>query len=280
MTLVMGVLNVTPDSFSDGGAYADHDAAVKHALKLVESGADIVDVGGEPTRPGAFPVDAAEEQARVLPVIGQLVERGIVVSIDTTHASTARAAVERGASIVNDVSGGLGDPHMYEEIAALRTPYVLGHWRGTPATTNDLTDYEDFLGDVRNELGARLVGARNAGVWNSQIIIDPGLGFAKETHHNWALLTHLPIFQSLGFPVMIGASRKRFLATLLPPAASTVDRDLPTAIVSVLAAQSGAWAVRVHDVASTRVALNTLSEWNSMTGEHEGVSWLPSTLGA
>jgi len=271
MTLVMGVLNVTPDSFSDGGAYADHDAAIAHALELVESGADIVDVGGESTRPGAFPVGVAEEQARVLPVIEQLVERGIVVSVDTTHASTAQAAVERGAAIVNDVSGGLGDPRMHEVVASLRTPYILGHWRGSPVTMNELAGYEDFLGEVRSEIGSRLSGARAAGVWDSQIIIDPGLGFAKQSQQNWDLLANLSSIQSLGFPVMVGASRKRFLAALLSPSAPMVARDLPTAVVSVLASQQGAWAVRVHDVASTRIALSALAECNSAKSDQLGM---------
>jgi dihydropteroate synthase len=261
MTLVMGVLNLTPDSFSDGGAYPTDDAAVAHAARLVDEGADIIDVGGESTRPGAWPVGPTEEQDRILSVVRRLAARGVAVSVDTTHAATALAAVERGASLVNDVSGGLGDPRMYEALASLRTPYILGHWRGTPRSMDEFTKYPSPVGDVKRELGERIANARSAGLWDSQIILDPGLGFAKEPQQNWELLAHLPAFKSVGFPVMIGASRKRFLAELLPASASTDDRDLPTAVVSVLAAQQGVWAVRVHDVASTRIALNALSAW-------------------
>lgn len=249
---VLGVLNVTPDSFSDGGQFFDRDDAVRHGIALREAGADLVDVGGESTRPGATRIDAATERARVLPVIADLVAHGVPVSVDTSRAAVAAAAIEAGAVLVNDVSGGLADPGMASVVSAARIPWVLMHWRGGADAP---VGYEDVIGEVRAELVARVDAVVLAGVDPSLIVLDPGLGFAKGASHNWALLRRLDVLVALGFPVLIGASRKRFLGHLLadadgaprPPA----GRDVATAVITGLAADRGAWGVRVHDVASS-----------------------------
>lgn len=261
--LIMGIVNVTPDSFSDGGRWAAPDAALIHARQLVASGAHIIDVGGESTRPGAARVDPVAEQARVIPVIAALAADGIAVSVDTMNASTATAAAAAGALVINDVSGGLADPAMADAAAATGLHYVAMHWRGHSDTMNDLAQYDDVVIDVRDELAARVEALRAAGVAADRIVLDPGLGFAKNSEHNWQLLGRLTELQELGYPVLVGASRKRFLGALLPDAAPTGERDLPTAIVSVLSAQAGAWALRVHDVDGTRVALDVLASWQS-----------------
>jgi dihydropteroate synthase len=209
---VLGVLNVTPDSFSDGGQFLDRDDAVRHGVALRAAGADLVDVGGESTRPGATRVDAATECARVLPVITDLTAQGVPVSIDTTRAAVAAAAVEAGAVLVNDVSGGLADSDMAGVIAAARVPWLLMHWRGAADAP---ASYEDVIGEVRAELVARVDAAVLAGVDPSLILLDPGLGFAKSAAHNWTLLRRLDVLVALGFPVLVGASRKRFLGHLL-----------------------------------------------------------------
>jgi dihydropteroate synthase len=256
----MGVLNVTPDSFSDGGAFESVDAAVAHATAMVEQGAGIVDVGGESTRPGAKPVDAKTERARAIPVVRELVARGIPVSIDTRHADTALAAIDAGAQLVNDVTGGLGDEGMARVIAETGVHYVVMHWRQGGADA--VPEYRDVVADVREELKNRIASLIVEGVQPGQIVLDPGLGFAKNAEHNWVLLGHLEQLGSLGHGLLIGASRKRFLAELLPKDAPVGQRDAPTAVISALAARAGVWAVRVHDVASTRLALEVWGRWN------------------
>ncbi len=266
-TLVMGVVNVTPDSFSDGGRWFEPDAAVAHGAELLAQGADLLDVGGESTRPGAARVDPVEERVRVLPVIRALAESGAVVSVDTTRAAVAADAVAAGASIINDVSGGLADPDMYRVVAASGVPYVAMHWRGHADVMDDLADYADVVADVRRELGERIEAALAAGVRPEQVVVDPGLGFAKPGRDNWPLLAHLDALRSLGHPVLVGASRKRFLGHLLAgsdPAAPPVPpqaRDRATAAVSALAAAAGAWCVRVHDVAGSVDAVRVAAAW-------------------
>ncbi|MBW0118933.1 dihydropteroate synthase [Pseudonocardia abyssalis] len=249
---VLGVLNVTPDSFSDGGRYVDREHAVAHGVAMRDAGADLVDVGGESTRPGAGRVDAATEQDRVVPVIRDLVAEGVRVSVDTTRAAVAEAAIEAGATVVNDVSGGLADPRMAAVVASARVPWILMHWRGHSDRMGELASYEDVIGEVRAELVARADAAVLAGVDPGLLVLDPGLGFAKTAAHNWALLRRLDVLVALGFPVLVGASRKRFLGELLADSDGaprpTPGRDGATAAITALAAQAGAWGVRVHDV--------------------------------
>ncbi|MDO9395390.1 MAG: dihydropteroate synthase [Herbiconiux sp.] len=261
MTEIMGILNVTPDSFSDGGRYLDRDAAVRHALGLVESGATIVDVGGESTRPGATRVAVSEEQRRVLPVIRELTARGVTVSIDTMNAGTAAAAVDAGASIVNDVSGGLADPEMDDLAAGTTARFVVMHWRGHSDVMGQHARYCDVVSEVLAEVELRAAQLIVKGVDPERLILDPGLGFAKNGGHDWALLNGLGRFVALGLPVLVGASRKRFLGDLLPAGAQPAERDFATAVVSALAAREGVWGVRVHDVAQSRAALDVASAW-------------------
>ena len=255
----MGVLNVTPDSFSDGGRYADLDAAVAHAVEMRADGADVVDVGGESTRPGADRVDAETERARVLPVIRELAAAGVPMSIDTTRASVAAAALDAGVALVNDVSGGLADPQMLKVVSVAACPYVIMHWRGHARRMRDLATYVDVVHDVRAELAERVAEATAAGVQPNKIIIDPGLGFAKRPEHNWQLSARLAELTSLGYPVLFGASRKSYLGSLLADAAGTPRptdrREAATVATSVLAVAAGAWGVRVHDVRATSDAL-------------------------
>ena len=263
--LVMGVVNVTPDSFSDGGRWATTDLAVAHGRQLIAQGADLLDVGGESTRPGARRVDPAEEQNRVLPVIRELAGSGVVVSVDTIHAATAAAAIEAGAVIVNDVSGGLADPAMAAVLADAGVVYICQHWRGDPRTMDGLTDYGgDVLAGVEAELRARLDHLADAGLADEQVVIDPGLGFAKTHEQSWRLLAATArLREDLRRPVLIGASRKRFLALALPDdvAADPLARDAATAATTALAAAAGAWAVRVHEVPASRDAVRTASLW-------------------
>ena len=259
----MGVLNVTPDSFSDGGLWASTDAAVRHAVELHASGADLIDVGGESTRPGAERVSPQVEQERVLPVITELRRLGIRTSVDTLNAQTAERAADAGVDIINDVSGGLADPGMAAVVAHTGLTYIAMHWRGHARTMDTLADYDDVVATVVAELSERVAVLEAAGVARSQIVLDPGLGFSKDAEQNWRVFARLDAFAPLGLPVMVGASRKRFLAGVLPEDAAILDRDLPTAVLSVLAAQAGAWAVRVHDVAGTRAALNVLARVDS-----------------
>jgi dihydropteroate synthase len=258
MTLIMGVLNVTPDSFSDGGRWRDRDAAIAHGVAMAEAGAGIVDVGGESTRPGATPVASAEERKRVVPIVRELVSRGITVSIDTMHSSTALAAVDAGAELINDVSGGLADRDMARVVAETGVHYVAMHWRGGADVA---AGYRDVVTEVRAELKARVAELVVAGVQPERVVLDPGLGFAKDPQHNWQLLARLDELASLGHGILIGASRKRFVGALLPEGAPMEDRDPPTAVISALAARSGVWAVRVHDVPSTRLALDVWDLW-------------------
>lgn len=248
-TLVMGVLNLTPDSFSDGGEYLDLDRAVEHGLQMVSEGADLIDIGGESTRPGAQRVDAAEEQRRVVPVIEALVAAGITVSVDTMRASTAAQALAAGATIVNDVSGGLADSEMIPLIAGAGCGYIAMHWRGHSDQMQAAAQYTDVVDEVCAELQERIDVLAAAGI--TELAIDPGLGFAKEPEHNWALLRSLDRLQGLGYPLLIGASRKRFLGRLLAEAGEdreVHDREAATIAISALAAHAGAWAIRVHQV--------------------------------
>jgi len=270
-TLVMGVLNVTPDSFSDGGKHPTPDTAIAAGLRMFYAGADIIDVGGESTRPGAEDVSPAEEQRRVIPVIQALVKAGALVSIDTTHASTAAAAVEAGAAIINDISGLTIEPEMAELVAASKVPYVLTHRRGDARTMNSLAEYKD----VAAEVVAELAGVRDklyaAGVSQDQIIVDPGLGFAKNDAQNWELLQHLDQLEGLGHKVLVGASRKRFLGTLLTVAgksASPEERDAATAAITAISAFRGAWAVRVHDVGPSLDAVKVASRMAAARTAH------------
>jgi dihydropteroate synthase len=264
-TAVMGVLNVTPDSFSDGGHFLAADAAVKHGLAMFDQGADVVDVGGESTRPGAVRVTADEELARVLPVVAGLVAEGVPVSIDTMRAATARACVDAGACIVNDVSGGQADPEMYATVAALDVPFIAMHWRGHSDRMADFARYDDVVAEVTAELLECVGAAVAAGVDRDRIVIDPGLGFAKESEHNWQLLRDMDAMTGLGLPVLIGASRKRFLGALLSDtsgAARPVDqRDAATDAITALAAAQGVWAVRVHDVLGSYDAVRVAAAW-------------------
>jgi dihydropteroate synthase len=270
--LVMGVLNVTPDSFSDGGLHFDREQAIAHGLRMHALGADIIDVGGESTRPGASRIDEAEELRRVLPVIEALCQARVPTSIDTMRSQVARAAVQAGACLVNDVSGGLADPAMAATVAQLSVPYVIMHWRGHSDRMADLARYGDVVSEVIAELEQRVFAARSAGVAPDRIIIDPGLGFAKHAEHNWALLRALPALVDLGHPVLIGASRKRFLGSLLAGADGhprPVDRrDAATDAVSALATAAGAWGVRVHDVAGSRDAVLVGQAWQATDAEH------------
>lgn len=275
-TQVMGIINVTADSFSDGGRYLDLDAALAHGQRMLDDGADLIDVGGESTRPGAVRVDPEIETARVAPVISALTDLGATVSVDTMRASVAAAAIEAGARIVNDVSGGRADADMARVMADAGLPWILMHWRpagddsdaGRRFThrVDDVGGYHDVVAEVSRELLGQVDAAVSAGVDPDRIILDPGLGFAKTADHNWALLHALPTFVGLGFPILVGASRKRFLGTLLavggadrPPA----GRDVATAAVSTLAAAGGAWGVRVHDVAASRDAVLVAAAWRA-----------------
>jgi dihydropteroate synthase len=257
--VVMGVLNVTPDSFSDGGRYADVDAAIEHGIKLHRAGADIVDIGGESTRPGADRVDAAAETARVVPVIAGLSAAGVPLSIDTSRAAVAEAALAAGAAVINDVSGGLADPRMARVVADAGCPWILMHWRGHSRTMNDLAVYQDVVTEVRDELSERVDAAIKAGVDPGRIIIDPGLGFAKTAEHNWTLTRHLDVLVALGYPLLFAASRKTYLGRLLAAADGTPrppgERESATLATSVLAFAAGAWGVRVHEVQATADAL-------------------------
>jgi dihydropteroate synthase len=262
---VVGVLNVTPDSFSDGGRYLDVDDAVAHGVRMRGEGADLVDVGGESTRPGAHRTPAPTETERVLPVIRALAGEGVACSVDTMRAEVAEAALEAGATVVNDVSGGLADPAMAKVVAAAGVPWILMHWRGHSDRMDELARYRDVVTEVRDELLARVDAALAAGVDPANLVIDPGLGFAKRAEHNWKLLHRLDVLLELGFPVLVGASRKGFLGRLLadPDGAlrPAAGREVATASISALAAAAGVWGVRVHDVAASRDAVAVGAAW-------------------
>ncbi|MFE3251184.1 dihydropteroate synthase [Streptomyces sp. NPDC059209] len=255
---VMGVVNVTPDSFSDGGRWFDTTAAVKRGLDLVTEGADLVDVGGESTRPGASRVDEDEELRRVVPVVRGLASEGVTVSVDTMRASVAEQAVAAGAVLVNDVSGGLADPAMVPAVAAARVPFVVMHWRGFSQDMNNRAIYTDVVAEVVSELRERMEAVVAGGIAPERLVVDPGLGFAKGAEHDLALLARLADLRALGRPLLVAASRKRFLGRVLagegsPPPAR--ERDAATAAVSAIAAYEGAWAVRVHEVRATADAV-------------------------
>lgn len=258
-TLVMGVVNVTPDSFSDGGEWFETDAAIAHGRDVWAQGADIVDVGGESTRPGADRPSPAEELRRVIPVIEALTADGAVVSIDTMRAEVAEAAVAAGAAIVNDVSGGHADPDMVPFVVSAQLPYVAMHWRGHSRDMYAHAVYDDVVEDVCRELASRREELLGAGLAEELLVLDPGLGFAKTAEHNWAIIAALPRLHDLGQPVLLGASRKAFLGRVgLAPGQeprAAVERDLETAATSVMAAMAGLWCVRVHDVERTVRAL-------------------------
>lgn len=262
--LVMGVLNVTPDSFSDGGDFIRLEAALDHARVLQIAGADIIDIGGESTRPGAKRVTLAEEQARVLPVIQAIVaELGAKVSIDTMNAETARLAVAAGASIINDVSGGLADPGMFQVAADTGATIIISHWRGFSDQMDTLATYDDVAAEVAAELKARVHAALEAGIRQSQIVIDPGLGFAKDMQQNWKLVARLDKLEELGYPILVGASRKRFIAGVIEPdeptEVSNERRDLATAVLTALLLQRKIWGVRVHNVLATTDAIRVVA---------------------
>jgi dihydropteroate synthase len=260
---VMGVLNVTPDSFSDGGCYADRDAAVAHGLEMQAAGADYVDVGGESTRPGAARIDPQEECRRVLPVIAELAAAGVRVSVDTTRAEVAEAAIEAGAALVNDISGGLADSGMAKLVADAGVPWVLMHWRGHSRDMYRAAVYDDVVTEVRTELTARVDDAVAAGVDPAQLVLDPGIGFAKNTAHNWAILAALDRLVALGLPVLVGASRKTFLGRLLAGPDGELrpveGREAATLALTVVAAEAGAWGVRVHDAAASVDAVRAVA---------------------
>ena len=263
--LVMGVVNVTPDSFSDGGLYGTTDAAIRHGLDLREEGADLLDIGGESTRPGATRPLVAEELDRVVPVIRALAEQGVPVSVDTMRHEVARAALEAGAVLVNDVSGGLADPRILDVAAEHGAAYVVMHWRAHSAVMQQLASYDDVLVEVRDELALRLEAATAAGIAEDRLVVDPGLGFAKTAQHNWELLRRLPELGTLGAPILVGSSRKSFLGSLLAgPDGSprpVLDREDANVALTTIAAIQGVWAVRVHEVRASVDALKVVTRW-------------------
>ena len=272
--VVMGVLNVTPDSFSDGGCYADASSAIAHGLEMHAAGADYVDVGGESTRPGADRVDAGEECRRVLPVIRELAAAGVRTSVDTTRADVAEAAIAAGASLVNDVSGGLADKNMAELVAETGVPWVLMHWRGHSREMYAAARYGDVVTEVSAELTARVEDVVAAGVAPEQLVLDPGIGFAKNAEHNWALLAGLDRLVALGLPVLLGTSRKSFLGRLLAGRDGEVrpaeGRDAASLATTVLAAEAGVWGVRVHDAAASVDAVRTVEAVRAARGARRG----------
>ncbi|KAB1662039.1 dihydropteroate synthase [Pseudoclavibacter sp. CFCC 13796] len=273
----MGVLNVTPDSFSDGGCWLDPTDAVRHGLDLTAQGADLIDVGGESTRPGSQRVPVEVEQQRILPVVRPLVEAGVTLSIDTMNAATALATAQAGAVYINDVSAGLADPDMFDAVSDTDARLILSHWRGLLSPGHAPAHYDDVLGEVLAELEQRVEAARAAGIDDSRLILDPGLGFSKNAEHNWQIINGFDRLLAFGLPVMIGASRKRFVGRLLPaalrepdadPAAVLRAKDAATAAISALMAHRGVWGFRVHDVAATAAALAAAERFEPTEGEH------------
>lgn len=263
--LVMGVVNVTPDSFSDGGRYLGADQAVAHGLAMLSEGADLLDIGGESTRPGATRPLVTEELARVVPVITELAGQGALVSVDTMRAEVARAALDAGATVVNDVSGGLADPDILHVVADSGAAYVAMHWRGHADTMQQRASYVDVVAEVRDELGRRIEAAVDAGLPLDRIAVDPGLGFAKTADHNWLLLQHLEALDELGLPILLGSSRKSFLGSLLADAEGNprpvLDREDANVALTTLAGLLGVWAVRVHEARASVDALKVVSRW-------------------
>ena len=278
----MGVINITPDSFSDGGQFLESNEAVKHALELVREGANIIDLGGESTRPGALRVKIDEEQARVLPVIEALMQNaefkasGAIISIDTMNAQTAALAVAAGAAIVNDVSGGLADDQMFAELKNLNCKFIASHWRGFSETMDSMNNYNSVAKDVAEELIERVAKAEAAGISRDRLIIDPGLGFAKDIAQNWHLVARLDELEKLELPILVGASRKRFLAGALEPqdaaGVSNQRRDLATAVLTALLLQRKLWGVRVHNVATTLDAIKVVEALAFANEESSGQS--------
>jgi dihydropteroate synthase len=263
--LVMGVLNHTPDSFSDGGRFQGVDDAVAHGLAMLAEGADLLDIGGESTRPGATRPLVTEELARVVPVIAALADAGALVSVDTMRAEVAEAALDAGATVVNDVSGGLADPAILKVVADRDAAYVAMHWRGHAATMQQRASYADVVGEVTDELRRRVDEALAAGVEVDRIAVDPGLGFAKTAEHNWELLRHLPDLDRLGLPILLGSSRKSFIGALLADEHGTprpvLDREDANVALTTLAGLLGVWAVRVHEARASADALKVVARW-------------------
>jgi dihydropteroate synthase len=250
--IVMGILNVTPDSFADGGRHNDFEAAVHHGHEMLAEGVDIIDIGGESTKPGVERVSEEEELARVIPVIKELAKTGVRISIDTMRASTARAAISAGAQIINDVSGGLADPEMLPTAAQLGVPYIAMHWRGHSKDMNSRAVYGDVVKDVIAELQERVNAALDAGITKGNLILDPGIGFAKEAHHNWKIIDSIDQFVALGYPVLVGGSRKRFLGGDNPD-----EREAATIELTKRLSTSGIWGVRVHSVKAHKDVLSS-----------------------
>ena len=250
--IVMGILNVTPDSFADGGRHNDFEAAVHHGHEMLAEGVDIIDIGGESTKPGVERVSEEEELARVIPVIKELAKTGVRISIDTMRASTARAAISAGAQIINDVSGGLADPEMLPTAAQLGVPYIAMHWRGHSKDMNSRAVYGDVVKDVSAELQERVNAALDAGITKDNLILDPGIGFAKEAHHNWEIIDSIDQFVALGYPVLVGGSRKRFLGGDNPD-----EREAATIELTKRLSTSGIWGVRVHSVKAHKDVLSS-----------------------
>ena len=261
-TLVIGVLNVTPDSFSDGGKFLDSKKAVSQAKKLIADGADLIDIGGESTRPGAEPTSIEEELKRVIPVIDELKKENIFISIDTMKHQVALAAVKAGAIIVNDVSGGLADEKMFETVGQLNVPFILMHWRGHSKNMDELATYKNVVEDVIEEISIQIKKAIDKGISREKLVIDPGLGFAKNPEHNWQILREINKFHDLNLPLYIGASRKRFLApfALTKDSVNPEDRDLATAVITTYSALNKSWAVRVHDAKSSALAVKLVNQ--------------------
>jgi len=262
--LVMGVVNVTPDSFSDGGRWFDPEAAIEHGLELLEDGADLLDIGGESTRPGATRPVVAEELDRVLPVITALAAEGATVSVDTMRGEVAEAALDAGAVVVNDVSGGLADPRILSVVADAGETYVAMHWRAHADTMQQHASYDDVVSDVVTELGQRVEAAMSAGIPADRVAVDPGLGFAKTHDHNWALLRRLDALDPIGAPVLVGSSRKSFLGALLADRHGAprpvLDREAANAALTTIAAMAGVWGVRVHDVNASLDAVKVVTK--------------------
>ena len=255
--VVMGILNVTPDSFADGGRFENFDSALHRGLEMLSEGVDIIDVGGESTRPGSYRIAPEEELRRVLPVVEALAAKGAVISIDTKRAVTARKAVEAGARIVNDVSAGLSDPDMLAVVASLGCPYIAMHTRGESSDMHVRAVYDDVVAEVVSELRARARASLAAGISPENLILDPGIGFAKESEHNWKILSHLDAFTAIGYPILIGASRKRFLGQLVG-SSMTDARESATIALTTLLAEQGVWGVRVHSVKPHRDAIDVV----------------------
>ena len=264
--LVMGVINVTPDSFSDGGKWLDAKTAIAHGVDLVDGGADIVDVGGESTRPGALRIDAAEELRRVIPVVKALAAQGVPISVDTMRATVAQQSLDAGALIINDVSGGRADPDMFGVAARSGKPLVLMHWREHSRAMQNNTHYDDVVADVIAELRLQIEAAHEAGIADDNLIVDPGLGFSKTGEQNWTVLRHLDAFAGLGYPLLVAASRKRFLGELLADGEvfrPTDGREAATVALSTIAAEHGAWCVRVHEPAASADAVRVVARLRS-----------------